>query len=285
MAGVIEACAAIVERDDPHLHATALFAPEPARARLMVLYAFDCELSRATRASAESMIPRMRLQWWRDVVASAASDAPAPAHEVAGPLVSLIRSDPALLSDMADLPGEDVLSRMVRGHEAELETPFETAAFEVWANDRFGARLGLAGSILPMGPEFGHVAECSPAAHVLGLGFALRNAARMATTGKTLLPGLAGADLAALGRGELTDGASARIRQLAQSARAQLGQWRKRNKRLAPLPLVAHLPVRRELRVLRRVLRDPAAIFGEIDNVDRPFAGLVLAWRVWRGRW
>ena len=49
-----QACADIVRRDDPQLYKTALFAPEPARSRLMVLYAFDIELSRATRASAES---------------------------------------------------------------------------------------------------------------------------------------------------------------------------------------------------------------------------------------
>ena len=282
---MIEACAAIVERDDPHLHATALFAPEPARARLMVLYAFDCELSRATRVSAESMIPRMRLQWWRDVIERAASDAPAPEHEVAGPLTILIRSDPALLSDMADLPGQDVLSCMVRGHEAELDAPFDPDGFQRWADDRFGARLGMAGSILPMGAEYGHAADRSPAAQALGLGFALRNAARMAASGKTLLPGLAGGDLAALGRGELTEASLGLLRDLARTTLAGLRDWRRGRKRLPTLPLVAHLPVRREERILRRVARNPAAILGQIDDVERPFAGLGLAWRAWRGRW
>lgn len=280
-----EACAEIVARDDPHLHATALFSPKNARWRLMVLYAFDCELSRATRASSESMIPRMRLQWWRDVLERARGDAPPPAHEVAGPLTHLIRRDPSLLSDMAEFPGRDVLSQMIDGHEAGLDAPFSADEFTAWAGQRFGARLGLAGSILPAPEDQGRVADCSAATRTLALGMAFRTAHRMAAeTGRTLLPDLRGADLAAFARGEMTGAAAEAVQGLATSALTDLKALRK-SRRLKGLALIAHLPVRREALVLRRVARDPGVLVGKLDDVDRPFDGLRLAIAAWRGRW
>lgn len=279
------ACAEIVRRDDPHLYATALFAPRAARERMLVLYALDCELSRATRASRESMIPRMRLQWWRDVITAALEDGDAPQHEVAGPLVGLIRSDPGLISDMTDLPGQDTLSLMIRGYEAELDLPFSAERFQNWTFDRFGARLGLAGSVMPVEEDQGHAADRSAATLVLGLGLAVRTAARMAVeSGKCLLPDMAGADLAALARGDLTGTASARLVSHAEEALDALSALRK-TRRLRGEALAAHLPVAREARVLARIVRDPGALFGPIDDVDRPFRGLGLGWRALRGRW
>lgn len=287
MAGGAEvaACAEIVERDDPHLYATALFAPEPVRSRLMVLYAFDCELSRATRASKESLIPRMRLQWWHDVIREAAEGGEPKAHEVAGPLARLIQTDPALVSDIQDLDRGDVLSLMVTGYEVELDAPFTAERFEHWTRNRFGARLGFAGSISPLGPEFGHDGDDSAASRVLALGLACRTAYRMAAErGHCLLPGLQTGELGALARGEVSDSLAARLRGLCSTVLAELKVLRKA-RRLKGEALVAHLPVRREARVLARVARDPAAILGQVDDVDRPFRGLGLALAVWRRRW
>ena len=140
-----EACAEIVRRDDPHLYATALFAPEPARSHLMVLYAFDCELSRATRASKESMIPRMRLQWWRDLVTEAAEGGKPKAHEVAEPLARLFRL-PVFAPGLDPAP----FLAMVDGHEAELNAPFDAKAFDTWARQRFAARVAAAISLLTL---------------------------------------------------------------------------------------------------------------------------------------
>lgn len=288
MAGeaMIQACADMVLRADPHLHATALFAPPPVRARLMVLYAFDCELSRAVRVSAESLIPRMRLQWWRDVIVEAAEGGAPKAHDVAGPLCGLIRSDPALVSDITDLDGKDVLSRMIDGYERELELPFaDQTAFEEWADARFGARLGLAGSISPLGAEFGHDADFSAAPRVLALGLALRTAARMSRErGVTYLPGLASADIGALARGDLSEAAGVQLGTLSRGLLDELKLLR-RSRRIRGEALIAHLPVAREARVLGQVVRNPATIVGQVDEIDRPFQGLALAWRAWRRRW
>lgn len=286
MTPAIKACAEIVERDDPHLFATTLFASVPVRERLLVLYAFDCELSRATRASKESLIPRMRLQWWSDVVQGALGDDPAPQHEVAAPLTALIRADPGLQSDLRELPGQDVLSRMIRGHMAGLEAPFTQAVYQDWSQDRFGARLGMAGNVMPAPDDVGHCADISAASEALALGFALRNAARMlASEGCTLLPDLRGADLAAMARGTMPDSAGQALADRAGAARADLKALRRSRGRLGNNALVAHLPLMREERALRAVARDPASVLGQLDDIDRPFDGLRLAWRSWRRRW
>ena len=281
----IELCANIVLRDDPHLFATALFAPEPARSRLMVLYALDCELSRATRASKESMIPRMRLQWWRDIIADAADGGAPKAHEVAGPLARLIQTDQALISDIHELNGGDVLSRMIAGYEQELDAPFAEDAYLAWAYGRFGARLGLAGSISPLGPEYGHDGDMSAASRVLALGLALRSARRLAAeAGHTLLPNVMGSDLAGLARGQISDALADLLKTLASGTLADLKALRS-SRSLRGEALVAHLPIRREVRVIRRVARRPAALL-ELNEADEiPFQGLRLAWAAWWRRW
>jgi phytoene synthase len=85
----LNACAELVERGDPDRFRAVLAAPVAARGPLLVLYAFNLEVARAPWVTQEPLIAEMRLQWWRDVLANAASGA-AKAHEVAGPLHDLI---------------------------------------------------------------------------------------------------------------------------------------------------------------------------------------------------
>jgi len=261
-----EPCARIVARDDPALHATALFAPDPVRGHLMVLYAYDVELSRATRASKESLIPRMRLQWWRDILRA---DQP-PAHEVAGPLVALIRDGVLAAPDLA---------AMADGHEAELDLPFTPAAAADWAENRFARRTALAAAVL------GGPVPARAVAPVLGLGFGLRTA--MACLGNGGMPFLAlppGADAFAARRGDIPETLSRAVADQAGTALAALAEARRQAPR-AGRAIAALLPLAREERVLRLAVRTPGAIFGQVDRVDRPFDGLRLAWRAATGRW
>jgi phytoene/squalene synthetase len=86
----VAACADLVQRGDLDRFLAVLAAPPAVRAQLFPLYAFNLEVARAPWVTQEPLIAEMRLQWWRDVVANAASGA-ARAHEVAGPLHELIR--------------------------------------------------------------------------------------------------------------------------------------------------------------------------------------------------
>lgn len=268
-----DACAAIVERDDPHLHATALFAPEPGRARLMALYAFDVELSRAAVASAEPMIARMRLQWWRDVIEHAESGAE-PAHEVAGPLLRLLREA---------RPPADLVEALIAAREVELDGGFDATAFAPWADNRFGALTGLAAHLLT-GGDAGSVALARRAGPVLGAAFALRHAAAAPAAGRVLLPGLTPEDRAGLAAGEATIHAREVARRLAVDARDRLAALRRDRAGADRRALPALLPLRRAGRVLARASA-PGVPLREIDDLGRSFEGLRLAWAALTGRW
>ncbi|MEM1300449.1 MAG: hypothetical protein AAGH68_14345, partial [Pseudomonadota bacterium] len=223
-------------------------------------------------------------QWWRDVIREAASGGEPKAHEVAGPLARLIQTDAALVSDISELDGEDVLSSMVSGYEVELDAPFTAEEFDLWAQNRFGARLGLAGSISPLGAEYGHDADDSAAARVLALGLACRTAHRMAAEkGHCLLPDTEPEELGALARGEVTSALGARVSGFGQSLLDGLRALR-RSRRLRGEALIAHLPIAREARIIARIARDPARLLEGLDG-EVPFSGLRLAWAVWRRRW
>lgn len=88
----LEACAKAVERGDPDRFRVAMAAPPAAREILFPLYAFNLEVARAPWVTKEPMLAEMRLQWWRDVLETAQSTGPIPAHEVAAPLGALIRA-------------------------------------------------------------------------------------------------------------------------------------------------------------------------------------------------
>jgi phytoene/squalene synthetase len=87
----VAACADLVARGDPDRFLAVMAAPAAVRDRLFPLYAFNLEVARAPWVTEEPLIAEMRLQWWRDVVANAASGA-ARSHEVAEPLHHLIRN-------------------------------------------------------------------------------------------------------------------------------------------------------------------------------------------------
>ena len=117
MSGVdLSAPAEMVRALDPDLFHAALFATEPARERLMVLYAFDIELSKAAAKTSEPLISRMRLQWWRDLLDEIAAGEPARKHEVAGPLH-------AVISEQA-LPVADLMA-LIDAHEVELHGQYD----------------------------------------------------------------------------------------------------------------------------------------------------------------
>ena len=87
----IAACAELVRAGDPNRFATAMCAKDLVnRGDLMVLYAFNVEVSRAPWVTQEPMIAEMRLQWWKDAIAEIYSDVETRKHEVVTPLDDLV---------------------------------------------------------------------------------------------------------------------------------------------------------------------------------------------------
>ncbi|MES0808804.1 phytoene/squalene synthase family protein [Roseibium sp. SCPC15] len=58
----------IARQFDKDRYLSALLAPEPHRAGLMALYAFNAEIARIREIVSEPMPGEVRLQWWRDLL-------------------------------------------------------------------------------------------------------------------------------------------------------------------------------------------------------------------------
>jgi Squalene/phytoene synthase len=80
-----------VRRADRDRFLGALFAPEPARADLLALLAFDHELARTRAVTREPMLARIRLEWWREAVAEAAGTARPRAQPIVESLSETVR--------------------------------------------------------------------------------------------------------------------------------------------------------------------------------------------------
>jgi phytoene/squalene synthetase len=60
--------AELVRREDRDRYILALFAPASVRQDVMALYAFNAEMAKIRTSVSETMIGRIKLQWWRDVI-------------------------------------------------------------------------------------------------------------------------------------------------------------------------------------------------------------------------
>lgn len=266
----LSASADMVRRLDPDLFHTALFAPEPARERLMVLYAFDIALSQAAARASEPMIAAMRLQWWRDVLDESRTGKMPHQHEVAAPLHALLQ---VATLDEADLDA------VIDGHGCELEGPFDAELYARWADARFGALTRLACAIL-VGPEESARRAATAVGQARAAAFVLRHAMRMAVERNAyFLPDLAPEERAALARGKVGAAAQSAARDLASQALAVLKAARAERRAVPKAALPALIPVGAAERVLRAGrLRFPT-------DPEPRFRGPRLIWRAMRGRW
>lgn len=97
-------CAEAVRAFDRERWLAATLAPASVRPRLLALYAFDLELARTPEMVSEPMLGQIRLQWWREAVAAAASGEPRE-QPVARALASLTEAttiSPASLTALVD---------------------------------------------------------------------------------------------------------------------------------------------------------------------------------------
>lgn len=267
--------AALVRRLDPVQFRAALFAPEPARERLMVLAAFDIELSRAVaRAPGREegpLLAAMRLQFWRDRVEEAGSDTtPAADHEVAGPLHALLSGPLA--------PDREAALSLVDARHAEMEAPLDRAAWEGWARARFEAwhRLALRALDL-LDPE-----AALAAGRLAAAGFALRHARAMAREGATLIPDLDEDARAALAAGRPSEGAGRAIATLAAIGREAATALHARRPALGRAATPAMLPLGRDRRVIAAA--EAGATLDHLAAIPAPGA-LPQLWTALSGRW
>jgi len=232
-------CAALVERGDPVRFRAAMAAPVAARAVLFPLYAFNLEVARAPWVTAEPMIARMRLQWWRDALEEIAAGGVIRRHEVVTPLALAIRAE--------DVP---VLLRLIdaRDRDVEGEAFVDAAALWSYLEATAGGLIEVAARRLGGGADL-----AAPAGRALGLASWMMAVPALQAAGRPVLP--AGADWAGLARDGLTE-------------------WRKVRRGMGAVPASAHgafFPLAGFGHVLARAAKDPALI--EADGLEPgPFA-------------
>ena len=205
----LAACADIVERGDPHRFKCAMAAPHAAQDKLLPLYAFNIEISRAPWVTQEPMIAEMRLQWWRDALEEIGDGKTVRSHEVTQPLCDIVRA--------AGIPVK-LLDQMITARRWDIYRD----AFE--DQDHFDEYVDQTSGNLMWSSM---LALQSPSEHEqdvrdLGYGYGVASILQAA------------AELENRGRKPLVDGTETGIKSLAKTALARVYSCSQKGRKLAP---------------------------------------------------
>lgn len=270
------AAAGIVRTYDRDRYWSALFAPEPQRAALLALYAFDVELARIPQLISEAMVGQIRLQWWRDAV-----DLAAPGAKTGNPVADALTR--AILTYR--LPKEQLI-RMADARLTDIyaEPPAGIPEFKAYLVETAGAVFEMAAAILGAeGETASKAAEQAGLAY--GLTLALRTLPQQASKRNLLLPLSAleskGVDAEALFAGETTANLRDALSDLRESASKALSRARAAIAELDKAALPAFLPlalVKPYLKLMEAPGFDPLRQVAMLHPVNR-------FWRIWRAAW
>lgn len=161
---------------------TALFAPDPARTHLFALYAFNVELARIRQLVSEPLLGEIRLQWWREAIASAYGEGLPRAHPVALALGEAISA--------SALP-RGLFEALINARCMDLAEapPAKLTELELYARASSSGLMHL--SVLALGGREPDAAVLSALDHA-GIGLALTGIVRAigfhAAEGKVYLP-------------------------------------------------------------------------------------------------
>ena len=173
-------CGQEVRRLDPDRFFCALFAPAEVREDLFALYVFNLEIARVRELVSQPILGEIRLQWWRDAIASVYAGSPRE-HATLRALAAAIGRH--------DLPCGG-FEALIDARAADLDDgpPADLKALEAQVDATAMGLVRMALAILGSRTE---VAD-AVARHV-GIGFGLagllRSTAHLARSGRVVLPG------------------------------------------------------------------------------------------------
>jgi phytoene synthase len=264
-----------VAREDHDRYLTALFAPEPRRADLLVLYAFNTEVAKIRESVSESMLGAIKLQWWRDIIAGIYDEATFP------------RGNP-LVEELAGTIARRRLSRShfdalldARGRDME-ETPLaDVTDLEVYAEGSSARLTMLALEVLDARDE----TSMSAGRHV-GIAWALTGMLRAllfhARVNRLLLPEATGVSVHDLKDRRNTERVAHAVAEIAAIARAHVDKARAI--RPDPRGLAALLPATLADGYLKGLARRKYDVFDPRHALQRP-AVARLVWNALRKRY
>jgi NADH dehydrogenase [ubiquinone] 1 alpha subcomplex assembly factor 6 len=263
--------AALLRRHDRDRFQTALFAPAERREALLALYAFNYEIARVRETVREPMLGQIRLQWWREVVATAFAGEPPRRHLVAVPLTAAIRGCGLTRAHF---------DRLIDTRERDLadEPPADLAALENYAEGTSSSLVQLALEVLGVRQPDAH-----ETAGRVGIGYALAGLLRAmpfhAMAGRILVPeeivARVGLDLRDYSARRDTSALRAAAREIAEAAIHHLRTARERRPTIPRAGLAAVLPAIVAERFLNRLRRAGYAPFA-------PGLAAPDGWQSWR---
>lgn len=269
-----------VRHDDHDRYLCALFAPAAVREDLFALYAFNAEVAKVRESVSEQLIGRMKLQWWRDVIAAVYDNGTVPkGNPVVENLARIIREYSLVRDDF------DTLLE-TRERDVGDDGFADVADLESYADGTSARLTSLALQVL------GAVNDASRAAgrHV-GIAWALTGLMRAvlfhAHANRVPLPQdlLAGAALTAHDVQERRNAArlAAVIEQVAHTARAHLAKARTYRAQVDRRSLPALLPATLADSYLTGLERRNYDVFDPRHALQRPAVGRLI-WNGLRGR-
>ncbi|WP_350334148.1 phytoene/squalene synthase family protein [Coralliovum pocilloporae] len=180
-ASEIDACVALVRRDDRPRYLATLLAPAACRDDLMALYAFNCELSRIPLVVNEPMAGEIRVQWWRDALAGE-GHGDVRSNPVAASLLDTIERHRLSFTDF---------DAVLNGCSVELDGGFlaDMNALEGYLGERVSMLFKLAGLISGLAPTTPGLADASGHSGVAyGLTSVLASFAMDRKSGRCFIP-------------------------------------------------------------------------------------------------
>ena len=148
-----EYCREQVRRYDRERYLCAVTAAEPARGRLMALYAFNLEASKVRETVSEAVLGQIRLQWWRDALEEFGRGV-VRAHPVSQALSEALRDSPVRPA---------LLERLLTAREFDLDDdpPQTLTALEEYAAGTSASLQQAALGILGVADEAAERAAAS----------------------------------------------------------------------------------------------------------------------------
>lgn len=270
-----------VRSEDHDRYLCALFAPATAREDLFALYAFNIEVAKVRESVTEQLIGRMKLQWWRDLIATIFEGRAVPkGNPVVEALAQII---PRYALDRAHF---DTLLE-TRERDVGDDEFADVADLESYADGTSARLTALALQILGAGDEGSRVAG----RHV-GIAWSLTGLMRAvlfhARANRVPLPQdlLADADLTPHAVQERRNAArlATVIEQVAGTARAHLEKGRAYRSAVDRRAIAALLPATLADAYLAGLERRKYDVFDPRHALQRPAVGRLI-WNGLRGRY
>ena len=266
LAGAYEHAAETVQAQDRDRYLADLFAPEAFRPHLFALHAFNVEVGRVRDVVSDAMLGEIRLQWWRDAVATGSSGG----HPIATALNATIAK--------FKLP-KAAFERVIDARLFDLYDDSMPSLNDLkgYAGDTASALIQLAAIILANGQDPG----TAEAAGHAGVAYALTGLMRAlpvhARRGQLYLPvamiATRGLDTRTVFAGQSTPELTTLLADLRTITRQHLAEAERGIADLVPAVKAAFLPLALVGPYLERMDRDDYA----------PFSGVEIS--PWRRQW